>query len=253
MSKLDRFPRLERAAPLIDIERSGPGRRTVTAYAAAFDTEYRVVDFDGDYDETINRTAFNRHLSQHGFSGVQVLYNHGRTIWGTPSERYSVPLGTPVEVRAERHGLLTVTRYSNTDLADEILESIDNDSVRAQSFRGPIIRSGPRQRGADGRTKIERLELGLIEYGPTPFPANDQATIVALRSQMLADAVGELTEDERAELLALLSAGTPLDPPAPVDTPDTTPEPEVEDVPAEDSSSLDPLILANANRRRRTP
>lgn len=250
MSKLDEFPVLTRSVPLRDIERAGGDGRTVTAYAATFDDAYPVSDFDGQYDEVINRTAFNRHLGQHGYGAVKVLVNHGMTMFSTPSERFGLPVGTPLDVRPDGTGLLTVTRYANTDLADEVLQLIDDGAITAMSFRGPIIRSAAPKR-VDGRRTIERLELGLIEYGPVALmPANPNARIMAVRSLMLADQLEELSDEERAELLAALQAGTPdVDPPAvETDTPDTA-----EPAPVADPSNLEPFILANANRRRRDP
>lgn len=205
-------PQLEirtRSVPLIDIEvsRSGDGR-TVTAYAATFDTPYEVRDFDGHYDEVITRTAFNRAIGR-GVDQIRVLYNHGRTIWGTPSERYSMPLGTPIEVRAEARGLLTVTRYAKTPLADEVLELIREGGLKAMSWRGAITGSNPPRKGPNGRPVRERTQVGLDEYGPTPFPANNSAAILAVRNAVLAAQVGDLSEEERAELAELLKQTDP--------------------------------------------
>jgi HK97 family phage prohead protease len=250
MSKLDEFPVLTRSVPLLDLERSGSDGRTVTAYAATFDDPYPVSDFDGQYDEIINRTAFNRHLGQHGFASVKVLVNHGMTMFQTPSERFGLPVATPVDVRPDGTGLLTVSRYANTELADEVLQLIEDGAVTSMSFRGPIIRSGKPYR-RDNRRTIERVELGLIEYGPVALlPANPNARIMAVRSLMLADQLGELTDEERAELLEALQAITPVEPdPVAVDpdTPDTAVEAPVAD------PSIDIDLLANANRRRRDP
>lgn len=248
------MPDIRRDCDLIDIEinRSGDGR-TVTAYAATFDTPYEVRDHDGHYDEIIDPKAFNRAVSRGG-KDVQVVYNHAMTAWGTPSERYSMPLGTALELRAEPKGLLTVTRYAKTALADEVLELIDAGAIRAQSFRGAVLASAKPVPGANGRPVIRRMGLGLKEYGPTLFPANSAAKVLAVRSNLLAIPVDELTDEERAHLLALLQAqphlgGTqaepepsttaPVDPPlAPVDGPQGGP-------------SVELLIAANANRQRR--
>lgn len=258
MSKLDRFPMAERSVPLDDMEIGGKDGRTVTAYAATFGNEYPVVDFDGDYDESINRTAFNRHLSQHGIRNVTSVFNHGLTMWNTPSERFSQPLGAVLDVKPDGSGLLTVTRYDKTPWADDVLEMWRNGSVKAQSFRGPIIRSGPRLRGGDGRTKIERLEMGLIEYGPAPRVANVEAELVSLRSAMLLDQFSELSDDEREQLRTLLedtpetdpsstpNGDTPPDPSPTADTLDTDPPSPVDD------PSADPTFLAADQRRRRS-
>lgn len=249
---------IERAVPLVDLEVGGEDGRTVTAYAATFGEAYGVVDFDGDYDEVINRSAFDRTLS-HGIAGrVQPLFNHGRTLAGTPSDRYSMPLGTPVSVTAEAKGLLTVTRYAKTDLAEEVLELIRSGAITAQSFRGPIYRS--RHSVVAGRDRIERVELGLRDYGPAPFAVNTSAQILAVRSALLAErleTLGDLTDEERAELAAALATpGTPTEPadesappegsPAPTDTLE---EPAGTAPPA--GPSIDTLALEAAQRRRR--
>lgn len=174
-------PMIERSVPLIDLSVNSEGDgRTVTAYAATFDEAYAVRDEHGDYDEIINRAAFNKTLS-HGIDRVAVLYNHGMTLFRTPSERYSMPLGSPQEIRAEPRGLLTVTRYNKTPLADEVLEMIRNGDIKGQSFRGAIHASAPMVMRA-GRQLVRRLEMGLKEYGPSPFVVNTGAQIMAVRS-----------------------------------------------------------------------
>jgi phage head maturation protease len=100
-----------------------------------------------------------------------------------------MPIGVPVEIRAEARGLLTRTRYSDTPLADEILESIRSGSITSQSFTGRIVRSDPQLRrgdrhrpssGGDLRT-VRRTELGLREYGPVLWPAYTGAEILGVR------------------------------------------------------------------------
>ena len=105
-----------------------------------FDQPAEIHDHEGHYIEVIDRAAFNRAIdhaprARGGFPGsVKVLYNHGMTIHGTPSERFSMPIGIPVDIRAEARGLLTRTRYSETPLADEVLENI-----RAGSITSPVV------------------------------------------------------------------------------------------------------------------
>ena len=239
-----------RAVPLLDIEVGGDGR-TVTAYAATFDDPYPVSDFDGDYDETIARAAFNRTLGM-GFAGrVQPLFNHGRTLAGTPSDKWTSPLGVPLEIKAEARGLLTVTRYSKLPHADEALELIRDGAITAQSFRGPIFRSRRTGTTSDGRPVIERQELGLRDYGPAPFAVNNGAAMLAVRSEVLAErleALGEgLTDEERAELARMLTTGTVIETPADTQTETTPPAEEAPDP----GSSPDLLELAAAQRRRR--
>lgn len=246
-----------RSFPLEDIHvRAGGDGRTVEAYAAVFDTPTEIHDQDGHYNEVIDRRAFERTLTQLAPAGsrsnwrVGVFYNHGRTIWGTPSERGSMPIGTPVEVKADSRGLLTVTRYNRTELADEVLENIREGAITGQSFTGGFVRSDPGRspRGgwradASGKLRtVRRQEIRLKEYGPTPFPAYPDAAVVGVRAEQAARLLAELPADERDRLVEFLRTGTPLDspegePPAgpPADG-DPTPGPAAEDPPARHSA-----------------
>ena len=249
MTKTNR-PLIERSVPLVDIEieRGGDGR-TVTAYAATFDTPYEVNDFDGHYEETINRAAFNRTLS-HGIESIRSIFNHGKTLWGTPSERYSMPLGTPLEIVADVKGLKTVTRYAKTELADEVLELIREGSLKSFSFRGGIYGSAKPRQGPNGLPIIERTELGLKEYGPAVFAANDTAAILTLRAEDLIANIKELSPDERAELVRLLQSDTLEAPSQDTDT-QTQPEETHSDSPVVVGPSLETLRLLNQQRQRK--
>lgn len=193
----------------IQIQRSGDGR-TVEAYAAMFGAPYEVRDEHGHYLEVIDRSAFNRTLNGAGKSAM-CLYNHGRNLEGQPDSMASIPLGTPLEIRPDGRGLLTVTRYNRGPYTDQVLEAIRNGDIKAQSFRGRIVRSDPNGRLPRRRTgtplpTVTRHELGLTDYGPTPIPVNNDAEIVAVRSvQDLLDELQELDADERAELLRSLN------------------------------------------------
>lgn len=247
-------PEITRAAPLLDLDVGADGR-TVTAYAATFGDSYPVFDdWDGSYDEVISRAAFDRTLGM-GFKGrVQPLFNHGRTLEGTPSEKWMSPLGVPLEIRAEPKGLLTVTRYSKLPHAEEALQLIKDGAITAQSFRGTVFRSGPKHRGSNGRPTIERTELGLRDYGPAVFAINERAAILAVRSQVVSErleALDDLSDEEKAELVRLLNQGTPDTADAPVVDP-----PEVDETTPIVDETPDPDValseLAAAQRRRRS-
>jgi phage head maturation protease len=225
-----------RSFPLEDARiRSGGDGRTVEAYAAVFDVPTEIHDQDGHYNEVIDRSAFNRAITDAAPAGsranwkISVLYNHGRTIYGTPSERGSVPIGTPLEVKADSRGVFTVTRYNRTALADDVLETIREGSLPGYSFQGQFRRSqatdlsgrsldriprGGFRAGADGRlVTVRRMESSLREYGPTPFPAYDMAEIVGMRAEHAAHLLGTLDPTERAQLAQILTDGAPLDAP----------------------------------------
>ena len=120
------------------------------------------------------------------------MYNHAMTIHATPSERFSVPCAVTRHISAEDRGVLTRAFYPDTPLGNEVLELWRSGAITTQSFSGPIIRSTPplrlgeKYRPRDGRlTRVRRLELGLREYGPTPFPAYSGAELVGVRMSPL--------------------------------------------------------------------
>lgn len=176
----------------IEILRGADGHgdgRTVRAYAAVFDTPTEIKDQHGHYIEQIDRRAFNRQIGL-GIDRVNVFYNHGMTLHGTPSgDVSSVPIGTPLEIRPDGKGLLTVTRYNDGPFADSVLESIRAGQIKGYSFRGRIFKSNPermpRHRAGAGLPTVVRTELGLSEYGPTPSPAYAEAGILAVRAALL--------------------------------------------------------------------
>ncbi len=177
-----------RSYPLEDIKitKGGDGR-TVEAYAAVFKRSAEIRDQDGHYLEEIDPGAFNRTI-QHRGNKFGVFYNHGLTIHGTPSDRGSVPIGTPQEVRVDNVGVRTVTRYNRTALAEEVLESINSGAITAQSFTGRFMRSNPVRVPRTGKAgklpTVTRMEIDMREYGPTPFPAYAEAMITGVRAML---------------------------------------------------------------------
>lgn len=242
----------------LEVNRTGDGR-TVTAYAATFDDPYLVVDHNGPrpgvldrYQETIDRSAFNMAIGR-GTNAVTVLYNHGLTATGAPSSDFSIPLGTPLDIRPDGRGLLTVTRYDRSQLADTILQGIIEGSIRAQSFRGAIYQSARPVRGVDGMMVVKRMQLGLAEYGPSPLAANTNAAMVGVRgSELLTIDPQDLTDEDRAELRALLEdldGSTVLDDDD-TGTPPASPTPTAGDTSDSEPKRLDPSTLPRTARLR---
>ena len=185
----------------IHIVRTGEGDssgRLVEAYAAVFDQAAEIHDFQGHYEEEIDRAAFNDRLAQIQRSGrplassLRVLYNHGRTAEGDPAPEFQKPLGKPVSVQPESRGLLTRTEYAKTPHAEEILELIKSGAITAQSFVGGIIRSTPELRGPGDKyrarngalSRVRRMVLGLREYGPVLWEAYSGAEILGVRMNL---------------------------------------------------------------------
>lgn len=170
--------------------------RTVMALTAPFNQETPIVDGQGRYREVIDPAAFNRTIDQIRPQGSRamwkagVFYNHGMTIHGSPSDSGSRPVGTPIDIRVEPAGLITVTRYAATPLGDEVLELLKTGAMTGHSFTGRIMRSDPEPHSRLGYRPgpggalplVRRLELGLREYGPTPFPAYDTTAVLGVRA-----------------------------------------------------------------------
>lgn len=192
----------------------GGDGRTVEAYAAVFDVPVEIHDQHGDYMEVIHRAAFNRTLANNGAKRALVLYNHGRTVIdGKVDSLAQVPLGSPVKIEPDGRGLLTVSRYNKSVLADSVLEAVRAGDIKAQSFRGAIYDSTPKRvpriRRGEELPTITRMELGLSDYGPTPRASYEDARILAVRAaqDIFCDIAG-LDEAERAELFRMMLATT---------------------------------------------
>jgi len=185
--------------PLKDLSvRSSREGRVVTAYAAVFDTPTEIHDQDGDYWEVIDRTAFNRAISDAAPQGsrknwrIGVFYNHARTLAGTPSEKHSMPIGVPLDIRADGNGVLTETRYHRSEFCEEIIEGLESGAIPGYSFSGMFRRSTPliprggfRKDRTGSLPTVRRMESTLREYGPTPFPAYPDAAVVEMRAQTI--------------------------------------------------------------------
>lgn len=199
----------------MEIHRVNRKAREVTAYATFFGQPAEIRDKHGHYFEEINRAAFNRTIS-HGIGRVQVYYNHGYDLTGRPNILGAVPVATPLEIRPDGRGLLTISRYNDGDVADAILAAWEGGQIKGQSFNGRV--HADREIGEKGGLPhIERMELGLKEYGPTPSPAYDGDGLVMIRSQDdLAELVRSMIQD--------IAAGTPQAPPI---APSTTGDPAV--------------------------
>lgn len=222
------------AADDLEIRRVNRTQREVTAYAAAFDQPAEIMDKHGHYWEKINSAAYNRTLA-HGISRVQVYYNHGYDLTGRPNMLGAVPIASPISIKPDGHGLLTVSRYNDGELADAVLAGWEGGQIKGQSFTGRVYQS--KKVGRNGNLDvIERTELGLKEYGPTPSPAYEGAGLVAIRSQE------DLIELVRSMISDMV--GTPADPSTTNGTPDPGPA-APEDPPAGHSGR-------NRNKARQT-
>lgn len=241
-----------RSFPLEDISiRSGDGGRTVEAYAAVFGvTSPPIHDQDGDYTEELDPAVFNRAISDAAPQGgrknwrMGVFYNHGMTLFGTPSERHAMPIGKTIDMKADSRGLWTLTRYHRSELADEVLENIREGAITGYSFSGRFRRSQPliprggfRKNYRTGELPhVRRTESTLDEYGPTPRPVYQDAAVTGMRAEMLLGAMAS-DPDLAMRMLAMFRDG------APEDSPPLPGAPHDGDSPAED-----PHLLVRSGR-----
>ncbi len=222
-----------RAFALDDISiRAGGDGRTVDAYATVFDVPAHIRDQDGEYEEVNDRSMYNRAVADAAPAGgrqswrVGVFYNHGMTIYQTPSDLYSMPVGVPLEIKPDGRGLFTRTRYVAGQLGDTIIDGIREGLLTTYSVSGAYLRSDPPvprggfRKGRDGKMPtVRRMEATLREYGPTPFPAYPEAEVVGMRAEWAALMLSNLPPGERERLALMLRAGAPLDSPD-VDAPE---------------------------------
>jgi HK97 family phage prohead protease len=193
--------------------RSDGDGRTVEAYAAVFDSPAEIRDHDGHYMEELARTSFDKTLMERG-TDFAVLFNHGKTIYGTPDGSLSVPIGVPLEVSRDDKGVFTATRYLDNPLADSILDGIKQKAIKGYSFVGRTIKSTRMRATARGALPtIVRNEIAMREYGPGLFPYYPGATILATRSaSAFLDELAELAPEDVDRFRQMLGIATPQEP-----------------------------------------
>jgi HK97 family phage prohead protease len=201
--------------------RSGDGR-TVEAYATVFDTLADVRDADGEYQEVIDPKAFNMAIGLKRRSGggwdIPVMFNHGMTLFHTPSEIDSVPIGVAEEIKPDKRGLFTRTRYHDTPRANAVLESIRERSITAYSFSGafrksdpPVPRGGFRRNSRGELPVVRRMESTLREFGPATFPVYQGAEVVGVRAEQAALLLSQLTPGEIDRLVSMIASSSRTD------------------------------------------
>lgn len=217
---------IHRTVPLEDISIKPGDGRTVEALLAVFDTEAEIQDSQGHYKEVIERSAFNKAISDARPNGsragwkTSVYYNHAMTPYGTPSERWSAPVAVTQDLIVESRGVRAIDRYMATPDGDYALELVRSGAVKGYSFTGRMIASDPNRPPAGGYrasrngslTVVHRRELGLAEYGPTPEPAYETAGVLGMRADFARRLVAAgFTTEEIAQLASATPDGEPED------------------------------------------
>lgn len=191
------------------VVRSEGDGRTVDAYAAVFGEPTEIRDQYGHYYESIDRAAFDGVLKRNVKPAV--FFNHGRDIFGNPSDKWSAPVAVHRSASVDGRGLRVSSWYVKTPAGDEALELIRSEAVDGFSFSGKPNRSRTIASTSDGDLPtIVRQELGLAEYGPAVFRAYDGARVLAMRSAtQIVDSLDELNPEQVADLLEVLRSRFP--------------------------------------------
>lgn len=201
---------------------SGDGH-TLEGYAAVFDTPTRIEGWEGNFDEQIQRGAFNRTLNARR---PVLQFDHGHD-----ARTGSVPIGAIDDIREDDKGLYVRARLFDNPVVEPIRQAIAGQAIDGMSFRFRVNDDRWEKRAGDVDLRTIR-EVELYELGPVVFPAYD-STSVGVRSLLAG-----LDETQRAALIRDLLTTEP----APHGTSENTAEP------ATDGTSRG---IALAHKRRR--
>jgi len=182
---------------------SGDGR-TLDGYAAVFDQPTQIRSWEGNFEETIARGAFDKTLRERK---PVMQYNHGRD-----ARIGTVPIGTFDTIEADSHGLHTVGRLFDHPDVERVRQALDSGDINGMSFTFEVTRdewtdkNGVRitsdrelsrllfDAGDRGPLKRTLKEVKLREAGPVLYPAYE-GTSVGVRGEEEV----ELTREEVIE------------------------------------------------------
>ena len=143
------MPELTHYSTVLSLKAVDTQQRIIEGYAAVFNNRDRTNDI-------IEPHAFDRTLASNG--DVLVFLGHDAS---------GLPLGEPLEMRADDKGLFTRTRIYKTQLGDDLL-SVAKARMSAGKSLGMSIGYRPQQHRAGARTAdgITRhlLDVDLVEY-----------------------------------------------------------------------------------------
>lgn len=195
-----------RAVEFRATEPVGDGR-TLTGYAAVFNSPSRIQDWVGSWDESIAPGAFKKSIR----SKTPVLqFDHGHDpATGT------IPIGTIEQLNEDETGLFVQARLYDNGKVEPIRQAIEGGAIDGMSFRFSVTRE--EWRDAEGKKlKAEQIddllwagvegiqrtiqEVSLYELGPVVFPAYD-STSVGVRSMLT-----RMSPEERKALITELAA-----------------------------------------------
>lgn len=189
---------LQRSVPFqlirADGEEEGDGR-TLTGYAALFDTPTEINSWEGNFTEKIRKGAFKKTIRE---QTPVMQFDHGRhPLIG------SIPIGAISALREDDQGLYVEGRITDNWLMQPLRDAIAEKSVNGMSFRFEVVREEWRDvngkvvkpeevydllwmPGDRGPLQREMIELKCHELGPVVFPAY-AGTSVSVRARDVAE------------------------------------------------------------------
>lgn len=149
---------------------SAAGNRTLTGYAAVFNSEANL----GTFSEVIRPGAFAKSLATG--SNVRALYDHqGSALLGTTK-------GGTLQLREDSKGLTFTLTLPDTSHGRDLAILVDRGDVSGCSFGFRVLPGGDRWEERGSTMVRELLQVDLSEITLTSDPAY-QDTTVALRNR----------------------------------------------------------------------
>jgi uncharacterized protein len=164
--------------------RASSDGRTLSGYAAMFNSPTRIVERGREFTEVVAPGSFQRTIN--AADRVVLQFDHGQhpLIGG-------MPLGKITSLREDDLGLWVEARLSDHVLADIVATAIADEAITGMSFRFSIPEGGDTWDRSGDMPVRTISEVKLYELGPVTFPAYD-TTSVGVRSVM-----GLLSDDQR--------------------------------------------------------
>lgn len=148
--------------------------RTFSGYASTWDLDQQ--------NDIIEKGAFTKTIAERlPAKKIKILWQHNEAI------------GMPIEMVQDEKGLFVVGKISKTRLGDEALELMRDGVIDRMSI-GFNIPSGKASIDDAGIRRIK--EVKLLEFSLVTFPANENATIEAVKQLTVALQSSKVVDDE---------------------------------------------------------
>lgn len=161
---------MEHKATTVEIKTAADG--TFEGYAAVFGN----VD---SYGDIIQPGAFTKTIQERR-SQIKILWNH---------DSFAPPVGKLLDIREDAYGLRVQGKLLDTPRGQEIAQGMRDGVIDSMSIGYTTIKHAYEQREDLGREVRLLQELKLYEFSPVNFPANEAATITAVKRKHEAEAL----------------------------------------------------------------